>query len=396
MAENISPRSAEPGTEAYERVLPRCKPGRYAVKKFHARGGMGEVWQAEDLDIGRPIALKRLRFERTDQAARFLAEAQITGQLEHPGIVPVHDLGTDEDNRPFYIMSFVGGRTLKDVIADYYSPHPSGTEPREVQRLRLLEAFVKICQTVAYAHSKGVIHRDLKPDNVMLGPYGETVVLDWGLAKVQGRPEEPAPAGYVHLSGGDTSTATQYGTVIGAPPYMAPEEAEGKATEADERTDVYLLGGTLYEILTGRAPRQGSSKDEMIELARTVPPVPPRQVNAQVPRALDAICMRALAHRKQDRYASAAELAQEVQRYLAGEPVAAFAEPCPARAWRWCKRHQRALGRSAAAVLVLGLVAVGLGVLDAANRRQQAAETRRAEVELEAAEVRHRERAGCR
>jgi tetratricopeptide (TPR) repeat protein len=375
-----------PGTEGYQRILPRCKPGRYAIKKFHARGGMGEVWQAEDTDIGRLIALKRLRVERGDQAERFLAEAQITGQLEHPGIVPVHDLGTDDENQPFYIMSFIGGRTLKDVIADYHAPNANGNEPREVQRLRLLEAFVKLCQTIAYAHSKGVIHRDLKPDNVMLGPYGETVVLDWGLAKVKGRPEELPPPGYVQLTYGGSSTATQYGTVIGAPPYMAPEEAEGKATEADERTDVYLLGGTLYEILTGRAPRQGSSKDEMIELARTVPPVPPRKVNPQVPRPLDAICMRALAHRKQDRYAGAGELAEEVQRYLAGEPVIACPESFRQRAWRWGKRHRQVLGWSLTAVLVLGLAVLALSLWHKRSEAQKETQKVRLEADREAAQ----------
>jgi tetratricopeptide (TPR) repeat protein/tRNA A-37 threonylcarbamoyl transferase component Bud32 len=353
-------RPGQPHTVGYERTLPRVKSGRYVIRKFHARGGMGEVWLADDEDIGRPVALKRLRRERLDQKERFMIEAQITGQLEHPGIVPVHDVGTDDDDHPFYIMSFVGGRTLKDVIADYHAPDAAGQEPKQVQRLRLLEAFVRLCQTIEYAHSRGVLHRDLKPDNVMLGPYGETVVLDWGLAKVKGKPDDPPPASYVHLTYGASSTATHYGTVIGAPPYMAPEAAEGKATESDERTDVYLLGGTLYSILTGRAPRGGSSRDEMVELARTVPPVPPRQLNPEVPRELNAICLRALAHRKQDRYASAGELATEVQRFLAGEPVAACPESLPARAWRWGKRHQRALRRSAAAVLLMGLAALSL------------------------------------
>src|SRR5262249_41065960 len=146
----------------------------------------------------RAVALKRLRVERGEQTERFLIEAQITGQLEHPGIVPVHDLGSDEDGRPFYIMSLIGGRPLQDAIADYYKQTSRADEPREVQRLALLEAFVKLCQTIAYAHSKGVIHRDLKPDNVMLGPFGEAIVLDWGLAKVLGTPEGPASAHYVH------------------------------------------------------------------------------------------------------------------------------------------------------------------------------------------------------
>jgi tetratricopeptide (TPR) repeat protein/tRNA A-37 threonylcarbamoyl transferase component Bud32 len=362
-----------PGTVGYRRVLPQCRPGRYTVRQFHARGGMGEVWLADDEDIGRPVALKRLRRERDDQTDRFLAEAQITGQMEHPGIVPVHDLGIDEDGRPFYIMSFVAGRTLKEVIADYHGPNAKRAE-QQVQRLRLLEAFVKLCQTVAYAHSRGVIHRDLKPDNVMLGPYGETVVLDWGLAKVQGQPADAGSGGYVHLTYGSSSSATQYGAVLGAPPYMAPEEAEGKAAEADERTDVYLLGATLYEILTGRPPRQGGSRDELIELARTTMPLPPRQVNPQVPRALEAVCLRALARRPQDRYATALELAQEVQRYLAGEPVAACSESFVARAWRWCRRHRTALGRSAVAALVLGLALGGLALLHHSKQRLELAE----------------------
>jgi tetratricopeptide (TPR) repeat protein/tRNA A-37 threonylcarbamoyl transferase component Bud32 len=373
-------------TVAHHPALPLSRAGRYTVKHLHARGGMGEVWLAQDTDIGRDVALKRLRSERKDQVQRFLVEAQVTGQLEHPGVVPLYDLGTDEDGRPFYVMSFVGGRTFKDVIADFHSPNPSTEEPREVQRLRLLEVFVQLCRTVAYAHSKGVIHRDLKPDNVMIGRYGETIVLDWGLAKVRGDTEEAGGAGYVHLASGSAATETMCGVIIGAPPYMAPEVAEGKGSEADERTDVYLLGATLYEMLTGRAPRQGSSRDEMIELARTVPPVPPRQVNPQVPRALNAICLRALAHRKQDRYASALELAQEVERYLAGEPVAACPESFAARAWRWCKRHRRALTRSAAAVVVLGLALLGVGLVLQSKRQTE-------EARQEAAVLQHREQA---
>src|SRR5262249_5228442 len=144
--------------------------------------------------------------------ARFLMEAQVTGQLEHPGVVPIHELGVDEKGQPFYVMKFVHGRTLKKVIEEYHSPTPAGGEPNEVQRLRLLETFVDLCQTVAYAHSRGVLHRDLKPDNVMLGPYGETLLLDWGLAKLVGRPEARGPASGedapVHLTYTGSGTET--------------------------------------------------------------------------------------------------------------------------------------------------------------------------------------------
>ena len=132
---------------------------------------------------------KRLRPNHEEQKDRFLVEAQVTGQLEHPGIVPVHDLGVDEEGRPFYVMSFIHGRTLKDVIAEHHADGPHGGESREVRNVRLLEIFVKICQAVAYAHHRGVLHRDLKPDNVMLGPFGEVLVLDWGMAKVHSQPE---------------------------------------------------------------------------------------------------------------------------------------------------------------------------------------------------------------
>src|SRR5262249_23030482 len=159
--------------------------------------------------IGRPVALKRLLKEREALRDRFLAEAQITGQLEHPGIVPVHDLGLDEEGQPFYVMPFLGPRTLQDAIAEYHAPDPAPGTPREVQRLRLVEGIARLSQTCASAYGRGVVHRDLKPDTVMLGPYGEPVLLDWGLAKVMGQPEQPAGASYVHLtyaSGGSTDT----------------------------------------------------------------------------------------------------------------------------------------------------------------------------------------------
>ena len=147
---------------------------------------------AQDGEIGRMVAVKRLRDERRGGEDRFMIEAQITGQLEHPGIVPVHDLGMDDKGRPFYVMTFIHGTTLKKAIDNYHRTKPTDPETSEVKLCRLLENFVKICQTIAYAHSRGVIHRDLKPDNIMLGAYGETLVIDWGLAKLRGQAERPA------------------------------------------------------------------------------------------------------------------------------------------------------------------------------------------------------------
>src|SRR5262245_27190716 len=222
-------------------------------------------------------------------------------------------------------------------------------EEPEVQLCRLLQIFIKVCEAVAYAHHRGVIHRDLKPDNVMLGPYGETLVLDWGMAKLRTIPEQPSQNPPVQLTYFSGSTKTQAGLVMGSPRYMAPEVAEGRAADADERTDVYLLGATLYHILTGQAPREGRTLEEIIQLARTVSPLSPRKLKPDVPRALEAVCRKAMAHQKEDRYAGALELADDVQRFLAGAPVTAYPEPAWARAWRWCKRRRRALGRSLAA-----------------------------------------------
>jgi Flp pilus assembly protein TadD len=366
-AEGPDPRA----TEAYRGTPPRSD--RYVARKFHARGGMGEVWLAEDVEIGRPVAVKRLRSSSGSDRDRFLSEARITGQLEHPGVIPVHDMGSDDNGQPFYIMTFIQGRTLQTALEEYHAGRKAA-QPREVQWLRLLEAFVRLCQTVAYAHHRGVIHRDLKPDNVMLGPYGETLVLDWGLAKKLGQPEIPGGATYVPLaSSGGNLSETEGGMVLGAPPYMAPEVAEGNAGAADQRTDVYLLGSTLYEILTGRPPRQGKSKAEMIELARTMTPTPPRRIKPQVPPALEAICQKAMARRKEDRYPGAQDVADDVQRFLAGEPVAAYPEGPLARAGRWTWRHRRALTRGAVAAVVLaGGVFAALRIWEAEEQRARA------------------------
>jgi PAS domain S-box-containing protein len=291
---------------------------RYRRLQLHATGGIGRVWLALDYELGRNVALKELRGDQADDAtlrARFLQEAQITGQLEHPGVIPVYELIRGVDGRqPFYTMRFVNGRTLSEAVRAYHTKRLAGQDDA-LALPALLNAFVVVCNTVAYAHSRGVIHRDLKGQNILLGDYGEVVVLDWGLAKLVGRPEGELPTAVVILDqgGAEGSGHTVQGQALGTPAYMAPEQAAGRPDLIDRRTDVYGLGAILYEILTGEPPFPGSNTAEVLRRVRDEVPAPPHQLCPGVPLALETLCLRALAKRQEDRPATAADLARAVQ-----------------------------------------------------------------------------------
>jgi PAS domain S-box-containing protein len=290
---------------------------RYCRLRLHATGGIGRVWLAHDSDLGRDVALKELRPERAEHAeygARFLQEARITGQLEHPGIIPVYELVHARDGQqPFYTMRFVKGRTLSEAARAYHDKRLAG-QADALELPTLLNAFVTVCNSVAYAHSRGVIHRDLKGHNVILGDFGEVVVLDWGLAKLVGCPEREAAGATIVLDeAGADSGHTAQGQALGTPAYMAPEQSAGRLERIDRRTDVYGLGAILYEILTGAPPFTGHNTEEVLRKVREEEPVSPRQLWPEVPPALEALCLRALAKQPEDRPAAAAELAQEVQ-----------------------------------------------------------------------------------
>ena len=231
---------------------------RFRILRFHGRGGLGEVFIARDEELSRDVALKKIRPDRDgdDLRARFVIEAKVTGGLEHPGIVPVYSLGVADDGRPFYAMRFLGDDSLIQVIKAYHERHPR-PDPTAVEFRRLLGRFVAICEVIAYAHSRGVLHRDLKPHNVMLGRFGETLIIDWGLARSTGQSDPGgAEPGDVPLAppsrAGPTSSLP--GCLIGSPPYMSPEQAAGKLDELGPATDVYGLGAILYSILTGHSP----------------------------------------------------------------------------------------------------------------------------------------------
>ena len=292
---------------------------RYVGKRFHAKGGIGQVWLTRDLNFGREVALKELLPERRDELSekRFLIEAKVTGQLEHPGIVPVYDLHTEGGNGAFYTMRFIQGRTLRDEIREFHRKKGTG-QSRSLGQASLLNSFIAICNTIEYAHSRGVIHRDLKGQNVAIGEFGEVIVLDWGLAKVMNEGEAEANANNVLQE--SSAESTQDGAIIGTPSFMSPEQAIGQNNRVGPRSDIYSLGVILYEILTGQTPFKSDDLRELLKQVVSTQPLPPTKIAATVPGPLEAVCLKALAKKPEDRYGSARELADEVRRFLADEP----------------------------------------------------------------------------
>jgi serine/threonine-protein kinase len=331
------------GTATYTPSAHRAG-ARFRIVRFHREGGLGRVYRARDEELGREVALKEIRPDKAaepDLRSRFVLEAEINGGLEHPGIVPVYSLGTYDDGRPFYAMRFVEGDSLKEAIEDYHQEHPR-PDPSAVEFRKLLGRFVDVCEAIAFAHSKGVLHRDLKPQNVMLGRYGETLLIDWGLAKATGHrepvgPESAREATLVPPSG--SGHAPTLG-VLGSPPYMSPEQAAGEVESLRPATDVYGLGAIMFALLTGEAPVEGRTTDEVLDQVRRGAIRSPRLLNPRIPRALEAICLKALAHEPGDRYPTARALADDVQRWLADEPVTAWREPRAVRLFRWGRRHR--------------------------------------------------------
>ena len=341
---------------------------RFRKLQAHAKGGLGEVHRARDEELGRTVALKEMRPEHRGNPAlrsRFLFEAEINGNLEHPGIVPVYGLGRYPDGRPFYAMRFIEGESLEEAIGRSHLGASVGDPGfANLGLRRLLRRFVDICNAVAYAHSRGVLHRDLKPANVMLGPFGETLIIDWGLAKLlkaEGTGVEPSSDSTLATLSGSGLALTMAGRALGTPMYMSPEQAEGRHDEAGPATDIYSLGAILYAILAGRGPIQGSAVvEEVLERVRRGSIVPPRSIASGVPKPLEAVCLKALALEPGARYATAADLAAEIDRFLADEPVSAYRDPAAVRLLRWGRRHRTRLAASAAtiAMTLVGLVVV--------------------------------------
>jgi tetratricopeptide (TPR) repeat protein/tRNA A-37 threonylcarbamoyl transferase component Bud32 len=339
---------------------------RFRILRTHARGGLGEVFVAMDEEVKREVALKQILPRQADNPTsrtRFLLEAEVTGSLEHPGVVPVYGLGQQVDGKPYYAMRFIRGKSLEDAIEQYHisAAMTAADKGKCALELRnLLTRFVAVCNTIEYAHSRGIAHRDLKPENIMLGPYGETLVVDWGLARpfgdVQVDPDVDLP-GEGTISAGTTNRPTQMGSIVGTPQFMSPEQAMGRLDLVSARSDVYSLGATLYALLTDQPAFVAADVRKVLTDVIKGNFQPPRQIKKDVPLALDAVCRKAMSLKPEDRYPSAKALAAEIERWLADEPVAALPETRLDRAQRWMRRHKTWTQAGAVAIIAIAAVA---------------------------------------
>jgi WD40 repeat protein len=318
---------------------------RYTISGEVARGGIGRVLRAQDSHLGRPVALKELLEPGNDARARFLTEAFVTARLQHPSIIPIYEAGRWSTGEPFYAMRLVSGRTLKEVIAETKTL---------AQRLALLPHVLAVAEAIAYAHGQRVIHRDLKPGNVLVGEFGETVVIDWGLAKDLSQ-QAVSPS---RTPGAETAFGPQVGEgltvagdVMGTPAYMPPEQAGGQPV--DERADVYALGAILYHLLAGVRPYDGESALAVVRMVMAGPPVPLAERQKGIPQELLTIVSKAMARAPSERYRTARELAEDLRRFQTGQIVGAHQYTLAQRLWRLVQRY-----RVAVAALVL-LTAVG-------------------------------------
>ena len=332
---------------------------RFEVRSHFASGGLGDVFIAYDKHVQRKVALKTLKpkyLDSQEALSRFCNEASITGELEHPGIVPVYDSGTTSSGRPYYAMRLLKGETLKDSIAKLHDSRQSRDFSRNQRAL--LRKLIDTCDAIAYAHDHGVIHRDLKPANILIGRYGETVVIDWGLARTESKNVDHKGDNQNQSSNSTRSFETRVGSVLGTPEYMSPEQASGDSKLIGKSSDVYGLGAVLFSILTGSSPTENVTKDtrKRVDQARSAVTVSARERLESVPPGLDAICSKAMSYRPEQRYESPQLLGVELENWLSDRPIVAKRDSWMDWTARFLRKHRR---WAAAAAATLFLIAIG-------------------------------------
>ncbi|MGE0434105.1 MAG: serine/threonine-protein kinase [Planctomycetota bacterium] len=373
-------------------AMPREFTQRFVLGPELGRGGMGTVRLAEDPELGRELAIKFLHSGKPDAVLSFTAEAQITSQLQHPNIVPVYELGRDPSGRPWLAMKRIDGRSLAEVINDRKAAHKGRGRHalRQEDFNEILGLFAKVCDAVAFAHNRGVIHRDLKPHNIMVGAYGEVLVVDWGLARpvdrsAVGRPAAapgPAPAA-VRVSARESGDIhSMEGDIFGTPAYMPPEQALGRIDEIDERADVFALGAVLYHMLTLETPYQGRTAIETLSAAAHHDLTPPRRraPGMRIPRELQAIVLKAMARKPDDRYGSVAGLKADIEAWQTWRPSTAWRAGLLERAMRWARRNPRTALAGGMCLLFAAVIAAIVAIM----AQQVAAADARAAIEREA------------
>jgi type II secretory pathway pseudopilin PulG len=345
----IRPAAGDSMTELPPPMVPEIE--RYVLGDEIARGGMGRVVEATDTRLGRTVAFKEALSDDSEALRRFERETRITARLEHPSIVPVHDAGTSPiTGAPFYVMRKIGGRPLESLV---------GEANTLAQRLALIPHIVASAHAIAHAHERGIVHRDIKPSNILAGELGETIVIDWGLAKVIGEADELSqlgPGASLSLGKGDP-LQTRAGVVFGTPGFMSPEQLMG--APVDEQCDVYALGATLYHLLARRPPHYAQTADEMMRNAITAMPTPVGELASGVPPELETIVAKALAQTAEARYPTSRALAEDLQRFLTGQLVAAHRYSRKERFWRFVNAHRMELGIAGVAVAVIAILSAG-------------------------------------
>ena len=356
---------------------PVSEPERYVLSGEWAVGGLGRILEASDRRLDRRVAIKQLLRGGADAEARFIREALITARLQHPSIVPIYDLGEDASGKPFYAMKMISGRTLAELALEKSSLE---------ERYALIPHVIAVADAIAYAHQQNIVHRDLKPSNVMIGDFGETLVIDWGVAvDLRGRASTGAPSSSYEVA---VAGLTAQGAVIGTPEYMAPEQARGQPV--DERADIYALGAILYFVLCKAPPFEGETSREILSQIVSGAPMPLQRRQRGIATELAAIASKAMARDPAQRYTSARQMSEDLKRFQSGQLVSAHRYSMPLRFWRWAKRHRLPLA-SMAALALLGAISANRIVRERnvaqkqwriAEEQRRVAESRRDELIL--------------